>query len=118
MQFPYIAIEKRDGRHPPPITGTSDARGTLPIVPHTFGTASRTLSQIENDKHELEIQMMDRVGNLESAILNSASSYGRFEADKRYIETQKIRYEREVRKLKSESEQLRSPPLSSVLLPM
>jgi proteasome regulatory subunit len=33
------------------------------------------------------------------------------EADKRYIETQKIRYEREVRKLKSESEQLRSPPL-------
>ncbi|NLD57220.1 MAG: proteasome-activating nucleotidase [Methanomicrobiales archaeon] len=33
------------------------------------------------------------------------------EADKRYIETQKIRYEREVRKLNSESEQLRSPPL-------
>ena len=24
------------------------------------------LSQIENDKHELEIQMMDRVGSLES----------------------------------------------------
>jgi len=33
------------------------------------------------------------------------------ESDKRYIETQKIRYEREVRKLKSEIEQLRSPPL-------
>ena len=33
------------------------------------------------------------------------------ESDKRYIETQKIRYEREVRRLKSEIEQLRSPPL-------
>jgi len=69
------------------------------------------LSQIENDKHELEIQMMDRVGNLESRILELREQLRQVEADKRYIETQKIRYEREVRKLKSESEQLRSPPL-------
>ena len=69
------------------------------------------LSQIENDKHELELQMMDRLGNLESRNLELREQLRQVEADKRYIETQKIRYEREVRKLKSESEQLRSPPL-------
>ena len=69
------------------------------------------LSQIENDKHELEVQMMERVGNLESRNLELREQLRQVEADKRYIETQKIRYEREVRKLKSESEQLRSPPL-------
>jgi len=69
------------------------------------------LNQIENDKHELEAQMMERVGNLESRNLELREQLRQTEADKRYIETQKIRYEREVRKLKSESEQLRSPPL-------
>ena len=69
------------------------------------------LGQIENDKHELEIQMMERVGNLESRSLELREQLRRSETDKRYIETQKIQYEREVRKLKSESEQLRSPPL-------
>jgi proteasome regulatory subunit len=57
------------------------------------------------------MQMMDRVGNLESRNLELREQLRQVEADKRYIETQKIRYEREVRKLKSESEQLRSPPL-------
>ena len=69
------------------------------------------LQQIETDKHELEVQMLDRVGNLESRNLELREQIRQVEADKRYIETQKIRYEREVRKLKSESEQLRSPPL-------
>ena len=69
------------------------------------------LSQIENDKHELEVQMLERVGNLESRNVELREQLRQVEADKRYIETQKIRYEREVRKLKSESEQLRSPPL-------
>ena len=69
------------------------------------------LSQIESDKHDLEVQMMERVGNLESRNLELREQLRQVEADKRYIETQKIRYEREVRKLKSESEQLRSPPL-------
>jgi proteasome regulatory subunit len=69
------------------------------------------LQQIETDKHELEVQMLDRVGNLESRNLELREQLRQVEADKRYIETQKIRYEREVRKLKSESEQLRSPPL-------
>jgi proteasome regulatory subunit len=69
------------------------------------------LQQIESDKHDLETQMLDRVGNLESRNLELREQLRQVEADKRYIETQKIRYEREVRKLKSESEQLRSPPL-------
>jgi len=69
------------------------------------------LSQIETDKHELEAQMLDRVANLESRNLELREQLRQVEADRRYIETQKIRYEREVRKLKSESEQLRSPPL-------
>jgi proteasome regulatory subunit len=69
------------------------------------------LGQIENDKHDLEVQMMERVGNLESRNLELREQLRQSEADKRYIETQKIRYERDVRKLKSESEQLRSPPL-------
>jgi len=69
------------------------------------------LTQSENEKHELEGQMMERIGNLESRNLELREQLRQVEADKRYIETQKIRYEREVRKLKSESEQLRSPPL-------
>jgi proteasome regulatory subunit len=69
------------------------------------------LSQTENEKHDLEAQMMERVDNLESRNLELREQLRQIEADKRYIETQKIRFEREVRKLKSESEQLRSPPL-------
>lgn len=69
------------------------------------------LSQIEIDKHDLETQMSERVSNLEARNLELREQLRQVEADKRYIETQKIRYEREVRKLKSESEQLRSPPL-------
>ena len=56
------------------------------------------LTQIESDKHELEAQMMERVGNLESRNLELREQLRQVEADKRYIETQKIRYEREVRK--------------------
>jgi proteasome regulatory subunit len=69
------------------------------------------LSQIELDKHDLELQMSERVSGLEARNLELREQLRQVEADKRYIETQKIRYEREVRKLKSESEQLRSPPL-------
>jgi len=94
-------------------------QSTEPQTPEELYRLYRTLSeqlreqlgQIENDKHELEAQMMERVGNLESRNLELREQLRQTEADKRYIETQKIRYEREVRKLKSESEQLRSPPL-------
>jgi proteasome regulatory subunit len=94
-------------------------QGSDPQTPEELYRLYRTLSeqlreqlrQIESDKHELEVQMLERVGNLESRNLELREQLRQVEADKRYIETQKIRYEREVRKLKSESEQLRSPPL-------
>lgn len=94
-------------------------KSTEPQTPEELYRLYRTLTeqlreqlgQIENDKHELEVQMMERVGNLESRNLELREQLRQTEADKRYIETQKIRYERDVRKLKSESEQLRSPPL-------
>ena len=69
------------------------------------------LQQLESDKHDIETQFLDRINNLESRNLELREQLRQVEADKRYIETQKIRFEREVRKLKSESEQLRSPPL-------
>jgi len=55
--------------------------------------------------------LLDRVNTLESRNLELREQIRQIETDKRYMETQKIRYEREVRKLKSEIEQLRSPPL-------
>ncbi|OPY35367.1 MAG: Proteasome-activating nucleotidase [Methanoregula sp. PtaU1.Bin051] len=69
------------------------------------------LVQIENEKREIEDQMGKRILDLEARNMEIREQLRQSEADKRYIETQKIRYEREVRKLKSESEQLRSPPL-------
>lgn len=94
-------------------------KSTEPQTPEELYRLYRTLTeqlreqlgQIENDKHEFEVQMTERVGNLESRNLELREQLRQTEADKRYIETQKIRYERDVRKLKSESEQLRSPPL-------
>jgi proteasome regulatory subunit len=94
-------------------------QGPDPQTPEELYRLYRTLSeqlreqlrQIEADKHDLEVQMLERVGNLESRNLELREQLRLVESDKRYIETQKIRYEREVRKLKSESEQLRSPPL-------
>jgi proteasome regulatory subunit len=55
--------------------------------------------------------LLERVNSMETRNLELREQIRQVESDKRYIETQKIRYEREVRKLKSEIEQLRSPPL-------
>ena len=60
---------------------------------------------------ELYRYLLERVTSMESRNLELREQLRQIESDKRYIETQKIRYEREVRKLKSEIEQLRSPPL-------
>ncbi len=112
MQFPYIAELRNkmgDILHQSPDPQTPEE---LYRLYRTLSEQLRgQLSQIENDKHDLEVQMLERVGNLESRNLELREQLRQVEADKRYIETQKIRYEREVRKLKSESEQLRSPPL-------
>jgi proteasome regulatory subunit len=69
------------------------------------------LVQTENDKRELEEQLNKRVLDLEARNLELREQLRQTDADRRYIETKKMQYEREVRKLKSESEQLRSPPL-------
>lgn len=55
--------------------------------------------------------LLERITNLENRNLELREQFRQMEAEKRYIETQKIRYERELRKLKSEIEQLRTPPL-------
>jgi proteasome regulatory subunit len=55
--------------------------------------------------------LLERINTMETRNLELREQVRQVESDKRYIETQKIRYEREVRKLKSEIEQLRSPPL-------
>jgi proteasome regulatory subunit len=67
--------------------------------------------QEPQNPEELCRYLLDRVTNMESRNLELREQLRQVESDKRYIETQKIRYEREVRKLKSEIEQLRSPPL-------
>ncbi len=69
------------------------------------------LVQIENEKHDFEEQLNKRVLDLEARNMELREQLRQTDADRRYIETQKVRFEREVRKLKSESEQLRSPPL-------
>lgn len=60
---------------------------------------------------ELYRYLLERVTAMETRNLELREQLRQTESDKRYVETQKIRYEREVRKLKSEIEALRSPPL-------
>ena len=55
--------------------------------------------------------LLERVTNLEDRNTELREQLRQNEADKRYLETQKVRYEREVRKFKSEIEQMKSPPL-------
>ncbi|MHC1626922.1 MAG: proteasome-activating nucleotidase [Methanoculleaceae archaeon] len=55
--------------------------------------------------------ILDKIKYLEGRNAELREQARQLEAEKRYAETQKIRYEREVRKLRSELEQLRSPPL-------
>jgi proteasome regulatory subunit len=69
------------------------------------------LVQVENDKQAIEEQLNKRVLDLEARNMELREQLRQTDADKRYIETKKMQYEREIRKLKSESEQLRSPPL-------
>jgi proteasome regulatory subunit len=75
-----------------------------------MGESARQPQEPQNQE-ELYRYLLDRVTNMENRNLELREQLRQIESDKRYIETQKIRYEREVRKLKSEIEQLRSPPL-------
>jgi len=69
------------------------------------------LVQLENDKHDIDEQLNKRILDLEARNMELREQLRQTDADRRYTETKKLQYEREVRKLKSESEQLRSPPL-------
>jgi len=69
------------------------------------------LVQMENDKHDIDEQLNKRILDLEARNMELREQLRQTDADRRYTETKKLQYEREVRKLKSESEQLRSPPL-------
>ena len=62
---------------------------------------------------ELYRYLLERVTSMESRNLELREQLRQIESDKRYIETQKIRYEREVRKLKSEIEQTPEPSACS-----
>ena len=75
-----------------------------------MGESARQPQEPQNQE-ELYRYLLDRVTSMETRNLELREQLRQIESDKRYIETQKIRYEREVRKLKSEIEQLRSPPL-------
>ncbi len=63
------------------------------------------------DEEEVYKYLLDRINELEKRNMELREQSRQLEAEKRYGDTQKIRYEREIRKLKSEIEQLRSPPL-------
>jgi proteasome regulatory subunit len=63
------------------------------------------------DEEEVYKYLLDRINDLEKRNTELREQVRQLESDKRYGDTQKIRYEREIRKLKSEIEQLRSPPL-------
>jgi proteasome regulatory subunit len=63
------------------------------------------------DEEEVYKYLLDRINDLEKRNMELREQSRQLEAEKRYGDTQKIRYEREIRKLKSEIEQLRSPPL-------
>jgi proteasome regulatory subunit len=67
--------------------------------------------QEPQNPEEMCRSLLDRVNSMETRNHELREQLRQVESDKRYIETQKIRYEREARKLKSEVEQLRSPPL-------
>ncbi len=74
---------------------------------------SDTTGQIEDPQtpEELYRYLIDRITGMESHNQELKEQIRQLESDRRYVETQKIRYEREVRKLKSELDHLKTPPL-------
>ncbi|GAA5262633.1 proteasome-activating nucleotidase [Methanocalculus sp. MC3] len=55
--------------------------------------------------------VLERLTELEGRNQELREELRQSKTDRQYLETQKVRYEREVRKLRSEIEQMRSPPL-------
>jgi len=67
----------------------------------------------ESDKKDSDFSeyLLDRVRQLEERNLKLRDANRKVENEKRSAENQKVRYEREVRKLRSELERLKGPPL-------
>jgi len=73
-----------------------------------------TKSRIPDDTHHSEDTyrvVIERLSELEARNQELREELRQSKTDRQYLETQKVRYEREVRKLRSEIEQMRSPPL-------
>lgn len=60
---------------------------------------------------EVARYLLDRIAGLETRNLELREEIRQLESEKRFIDNQKVRYEREIRKLKGEIDKLRSPPL-------
>ncbi|HMK16017.1 MAG TPA: proteasome-activating nucleotidase, partial [Methanomicrobiales archaeon] len=58
------------------------------------------------NNEEIYKYLLEKISQLENRNLELREQLRQLEVEKRYTETQKIRYERDVRKLKSEIEQL------------
>lgn len=65
----------------------------------------------DTERGEFSKYLLDRVRQLEEKNLRLWEEYRRTESERRFAENQKIQYEREIRKLRSELERLKGPPL-------
>ena len=63
------------------------------------------------NKEDIVKYLLERISNLENRNIQLREQIRQLETGKRYVDSQKKRYERDIRKLKSEIEKLRSPPL-------
>ncbi|MDI6859663.1 MAG: proteasome-activating nucleotidase [Methanocellales archaeon] len=68
-------------------------------------------ASVDTERSEFSKYLLDRVRQLEEKNLRLWEEYRRIESERRFAENQKIQYEREIRKLRSELERLKGPPL-------
>ena len=66
---------------------------------------------VKKDVDDHSKYLMDRLRQLEEKNLKLREDGRRIETEKKFAESQKIKYEREVRRLRSEIERLKAPPL-------
>ncbi len=70
-----------------------------------------SVSNAKIGDEDLKEYLLNRIAALESKNMQFKEQVRQLDIEKKNVENQKIRYEREIRKLKSEVEKLRSPPL-------
>jgi proteasome regulatory subunit len=74
-------------------------------------TVEDSFDESEKKGNDFSEYLLDRVRQLEERNLKLRDANRKVENEKRSAENQKVRYEREVRKLRSELERLKGPPL-------